>query len=231
MDKQLTDDGVKTILMPFGWKAVFYLCLFLAAGRLDIFRAWLLLGIDYLGVVVISLIFWKLVPELANQRATIKEGTKAWDEVFLAFCFTISLIAFPIVAGLDVGRYHWSELHINYAIVGVILFALCVAFGSWAIVVNRFFETTVRIQTDRGHKVITSGPYRFVRHPGYLAAIVGSLAAPLILGSLWAFAPVVAGALLFTARTALEDRTLRQELAGYPEYASRTRFRLLPGIW
>ena len=79
--------------------------------------------------------------------------------------------------------------------------------------------------------VVSSGPYRIVRHPGYLAAIVGSLAAPLILGSLWAFAPVVAGALLFTARTALEDRTLRQELAGYPEYASRTRFRLLPGIW
>jgi hypothetical protein len=111
MEKQLTRDGVKTILMPFGLKAVFYICFFLAADRLDIFRAWLLLGIDYLGVIVVSVIFWKLAPELANQRASIKEGTKPWDKVFLAVYFFISLIAFPIVAGLDVGRYHWSWRH------------------------------------------------------------------------------------------------------------------------
>jgi protein-S-isoprenylcysteine O-methyltransferase Ste14 len=103
--------------------------------------------------------------------------------------------------------------------------------GAWAMAVNEHFELLVRIQTDRGHRVVTSGPYRIVRHPGYLAAIVGGLTSPLILGSLWAFAPVVAGALLFTARTALEDRTLREELAGYQEYAARTRHRLLPGIW
>ena len=166
MKQQLTKDGVKTILMPFGWKAVFFICFFLAAGRMDIPRAWIFLGMDYLGVIVVSVVFWKLTPELANQRATIKEGTKPWDKIFLAFYFTISLIAFPIVAGLDVGRYHWSELHINYAITGVILFALCVALGSWAIVVNRFFETTVRIQTDRGHHVITGRPLRFRQASG-----------------------------------------------------------------
>ena len=231
MEKQLTRDGVKTILMPFGWKAVFYICFFLVAGRLDIPRAWLLLSIDYLGVVVISLIFWKLVPELANQRATIKEGTKPWDKVFLMFYFSVSLIAFPIVAGLDVGRYHWSELHINYAIVGVILFILCVAFGSWAIVVNRFFETTVRIQTDRGHKVITSGPYRFVRHPGYLSMILGALSASLIIGSGYSLIPGGLGIIAVVVRTHLEDRTLQEELNGYREYASRVRWCLLPGIW
>jgi protein-S-isoprenylcysteine O-methyltransferase Ste14 len=231
MQKQLTQDGVKTILMPFGWKAVFYICFFLAAGRLDIFRAWLLLGIDYLGVVVVSVIFWKLAPELANQRATIKEGTKPWDKVFLAFYFTISLIAFPIVAGLDVGRYHWSELHINYAIAGVILFALCVAFGSWAIVVNRFFETTVRIQTDRGHKVITGGPYRFVRHPGYLSMILGALSASFIIGSGYSLIPCGVAIIALLVRTYLEDRTLQEELNGYREYASRVRWRLIPGLW
>ena len=231
MEKQLTRDGVKTIFMPFGLKAVFYICFFLFAGRLDIPRAWLLLGIDYLGVVVISLIFWKLVPELANQRATIKEGTKPWDKIFLAFYFTISLIAFPIVAGLDVGRYHWSELDINYAIVGVILFILCVAFGSWAIVVNRFFETTVRIQTDRGHKVITSGPYRFVRHPGYLSMILGALSASLIIGSGYSLIPGGLGIIAVVVRTYLEDQTLHEELDGYREYASRVRWRLVPGIW
>jgi protein-S-isoprenylcysteine O-methyltransferase Ste14 len=231
MDKQLTQDGVKTILMPFGWKAVFYICFFLAAGRLDIFRVWLLLGIDYLGVIVISMIFWKLAPELANQRASIKEGTKPWDKIFLAVYFFISLIAFPIVAGLDVGRFQWSELHINFAIVGVILFALCVAFGSWAIVVNRFFETTVRIQTDRGHKVITTGPYRFVRHPGYLSMILGALSASLIIGSLYSLIPCGLAIIAVLVRTYLEDRTLQDELNGYQEYAERVRWRLVPGIW
>jgi len=231
MQKQLTRDGVKTILMLFGWKAVFYICFFLAAGRQDIFRAWLLLGIDYFGVVVVSVIFWKLAPELANQRATIKEGTKSWDKVFLAFYFIISLIAFPIVAGLDVGRYHWSELHINYAIAGVILFALCVAFGSWAIVVNRFFETTVRIQTDRGHKVITGGPYRFVRHPGYLSMVLGTLSASLILGSAYSLIPGGLAIIALLIRTWLEDRTLQEELDGYRDYASHVRWRLIPGLW
>jgi len=228
---QLTKDGVKTILMPFGWKAVFYVCFFLAAGRLDIPKAWLLLGIDYLGVVVVSVIFWKLAPELANQRATIKEGTKPWDKVFLAFYFTISLIGFPIVAGLDVGRFQWSELHINFAIAGVILFLLCVALGSWAIVINRFFELTVRIQSDRGHTVITGGPYRFVRHPGYLAITLGALSASLILGSGYSLIPGGLGIVAVVIRTYLEDRTLQEELNGYREYASRVRWRLVPGIW
>ena len=204
---------------------------FLAAGRLDITRAWLLLGIDYLGVVVISVIFWKLTPDLANQRATIKEGTKHWDKVFLAFYFTTSLIAFPVVAGLDVGRFQWSELHINYAIAGVILFTLCVALVSWAIMVNQFFETTVRIQTDRGHKVITGGPYRLVRHPGYLSIILGALSATLIIGSGYSLIPGGLGILAVVIRTFLEDRTLQEELNGYREYASRVRWRLVPGIW
>ena len=231
MNERLTQDGVKTILMPFGWKAVFYICFFLAAGRLDISRAWLLLGIDYLGLIVVSVIFWKLAPELANQRATIKEGTKPWDKIFLAFYFAISLIAFPIVAGLDVGRYYWSELHINYAIAGVILLALCVAFCSWAIVVNRFFETTVRIQTDRGHKVITGGPYRFVRHPGYLSLILGAVSASFIIGSLYSLIPCGVAIIALLVRTYLEDRTLQEELNGYREYAARVRWRLIPGIW
>ena len=231
MKQQLTKDGVKTILMPFGWKAVFFICFFLAAGRLDIPRAWIFLGMDYMGLIMVSVVFWKLTPELANHRASIKEGTKPWDKVFLTFYFTISLIAYPIIAGLDVGRYHWSELHINYAIAGVILFALCVAFGSWAIVVNQFFETTVRIQTDRGHKVITDGPYRFVRHPGYLSMILGALSASFIIGSLYSLIPGGLAIIAVVIRTSLEDRTLQEELDGYREYASRVRWRLVPGIW
>jgi protein-S-isoprenylcysteine O-methyltransferase Ste14 len=229
--EKLNRDGVKTILMPFGWKAVFFICFFLAAGRLNIPRAWLFLGIDFLGVIVVSVIFWKLTPGLANQRAAIREGTKAWDKFFLAFYFSVSLIVFPIVAGLDVGKYQWSEFHTNYAITGVLLYVLCVALGSWAIVVNRFFETTVRIQKDRGHRVIDGGPYRFIRHPGYLSMILGALSASFIIGSLYSLIPCGLAIIALLIRTHLEDRTLHKELEGYREYASRVRWRLLPGIW
>jgi len=229
--EKLTREGVKTILMPFGFKIVGVVLFFLAAGRLDIYRAWLFFGLDFIGVLVISIVFWKLVPELANERATIKEGTKPWDKIILAFFFFVSLFLFTIVAGLDVGRFQWSMLPIPYAIAGILLYVLSVALGCWAIVVNRFFELGVRIQKDRGHRVITGGPYRYVRHPGYLSMILGFLAASFIIGSAWSLIPSGVIIIAVLVRTRLEDQTLHEELDGYREYASRVRWRLLPGIW
>ena len=101
----------------------------------------------------------------------------------------------------------------------------------WAMLANPFFEKTVRIQEERGHHVATGGPYRFVRHPGYVAFILMGFALPLGVGSAWALVPAGLNAALIVARTALEDRTLRRELPGYAEYAQRTRYRLLPGVW
>ena len=102
---------------------------------------------------------------------------------------------------------------------------------TWSMASNAFFSTVVRIQDDRGHAVASGGPYRFVRHPGYVAAILFYLVTPLMLGSVWTFIPSVLMVLLFVVRTALEDRTLREELDGYWEYAQRVRYRLLPGVW
>jgi protein-S-isoprenylcysteine O-methyltransferase Ste14 len=96
---------------------------------------------------------------------------------------------------------------------------------------NHYFSTFVRIQADRGHQVVSGGPYAFVRHPGYVGIIATTLAVPLVLGSAWAFLPALVSALLLGVRTALEDRTLQKELPGYDEYAARVRFRLLPLIW
>jgi len=96
---------------------------------------------------------------------------------------------------------------------------------------NRFFSAVVRIQKDRGHRVITDGPYHYIRHPGYVAGIIGALGTPLLLGSKWAFIPIGFMVLIVAIRTALEDKTLQNELEGYREYASRTRYRLFPGIW
>ena len=210
--------------------ALFGLLLFAAAGRLDWPRAWVYLGVVLLGELLTAAILAAANPEILERRGRMGAGTKSYDRVFVALWLVLAF-ATPVVAGLEVGRSGNALVPLAGMYVGLVVMILAYLFGAWAMAVNEHFELLVRIQTDRGHRVVSSGPYRIVRHPGYLAAIVGSLAAPLILGSLWAFAPVVAGALLFTARTALEDRTLRQELAGYPEYASRTRFRLLPGIW
>jgi protein-S-isoprenylcysteine O-methyltransferase Ste14 len=151
--------------------------------------------------------------------------------VFLATYFPVSLLVFPIVAGLDVGRFKWSQLGISYSIGGVILYVICFVLGYWAVVVNEHFETTVRIQEDRGHKVINSGPYRFVRHPGYLSMILGSLSASLVIGSVYSLIPGGVAILAVVVRTYLEDQTLQEELRGYSEYTKKTRHRLVPGVW
>jgi protein-S-isoprenylcysteine O-methyltransferase Ste14 len=231
MKEQLTKDGVKALLAPFRWTIVMTVSFFLAAGRLDVFRAWLFFGVYFVGAIVGAVIMWKFAPELANQRASIKEGTKTWDKVFLATYFPVSLLVFPIVAGLDVGRFKWSQLGISYSIGGVILYVICFVLGYWAVVVNEHFETTVRIQEDRGHKVINSGPYRFVRHPGYLSMILGGLSASLVIGSVYSLIPGGVAILAVVVRTYLEDQTLQEQLRGYSEYTKKTRYRLIPGVW
>jgi protein-S-isoprenylcysteine O-methyltransferase Ste14 len=231
MKKQLNKDGLKALFGPIIWAIVMAVCFFAAAGRLDIFRAWLFFGVYFMGAVVGAVIMWKFAPGLANQRAFIKEGTKSWDKGFLVIYFSLSLFVFPIVAGLDVGRFHWSQLGIAYAIGGVVLYIACLVLGYWAMVVNEYFEPTVRIQKDRMHRVITGGPYRFVRHPGYLAMILGGLSASFIIGSLWSLVPCTVAILTIVIRTYLEDRTLQKELDDYLAYVQKTRYRLLPGVW
>jgi protein-S-isoprenylcysteine O-methyltransferase Ste14 len=210
--------------------ALFGLLLFASAGRVDWMRAWVYLAVVLLGELLTAVVLRAANPEILEKRGTMAKDAKTYDRVFVVLWLVLSFVT-PVVAGLEV---RWGDdLPIPLAgmYVGLVPMLLAYLLGAWAMAVNEHFELLVRIQADRGHRVVSSGPYRIVRHPGYLAAIVGGLMAPLILGSLWAFAPVLACALLFTARTALEDRTLREELEGYQEYTRRTRHRLLPGIW
>jgi protein-S-isoprenylcysteine O-methyltransferase Ste14 len=137
----------------------------------------------------------------------------------------------PVVAGLDAVRYQWSYMPFYFVYIGAAVIALTNAFGTWAMLENEHFEQFVRIQTERGHRVVTTGPYRIIRHPGYAATIIGAVGVPLMLGSWWAFVPMVAHMILFGIRTWLEDRTLAKELDGYAAYTRQTRFRLFPGIW
>jgi protein-S-isoprenylcysteine O-methyltransferase Ste14 len=204
--------------------------LVVSAGTLDWPAAWAYLGV-YLGILVLNaLVVLPRQPEMVAERGEIKEDVKGWDRV-LGVIIGIPTLGILVVAGLD-RRFGWTP---EYAL-AIYLAALAVAalgqcLFSWAMASNKFFSRAVRIQTDRGHFVESGGPYRYVRHPGYVGMIASMLAAPLALGSLWALVPasIVSGA--YVVRTALEDRTLQEELEGYKDYAQHVRYRLVPGVW
>jgi protein-S-isoprenylcysteine O-methyltransferase Ste14 len=172
-------------------------------------------------------------PDLLNQRGKRTRqlsGTKRWDWLLLSLYTLVTLVQ-PFLAGLDY-RYGWSAASSSLVyLAGNLLMLAAFALLTWAMVINRHFEGTVRIQEQRGHRVITSGPYRYVRHPGYVAVILTFFALPIALGAWAALIPAIAGLVVFVIRTALEDRTLQAELPGYAEYAQHTRYRLLPGVW
>ncbi len=209
--------------------AVMAAAMFLPAGRLDWWQAWAYLAI-FFGVIVFNAVFvLRDDPELIVERAETRENTKGWDRT-VTNAITVMMLLVLVVAGLDV-RFGWSSMSPAVSVAGLLIVVGGNAIVSWAMSANRFFSRVVRIQEDRGQAVCSSGPYRFVRHPGYSGIIVYSLATPFGLGSWWAVIPallVVAG---FVIRTVLEDRTLRAELAGYTEYAARVRYRLVPGVW
>jgi len=210
--------------------SLFGLLLFASAGRTDWVRAWVYLGAVGAGELISAAALRAGSPEILERRGRVESNPRPFDRVFIALWLALAVVT-PVVAGLDAGRRGDGAIPLAGLFVGLALLLLSYLLATWAMAVNRYFELTVRIQSERAHQVVSSGPYRIVRHPGYLAAIVGGLATPLVLGSLWAFAPVVAGAVLFVVRTSLEDRILRQELDGYREYAASTRHRLLPWIW
>jgi protein-S-isoprenylcysteine O-methyltransferase Ste14 len=204
--------------------------LFIPAGRWNWVWGWALVGIYAIWVSANALILIPRSPDLLAERVQRKKGIKDWDAVLMSIVGILTLCK-HIVAGLD-ARYGWTMgiplwLHIVTLVIAVLGYAL----GTWAMAANAFFSMMVRIQDDRGHTVVTGGPYQFVRHPGYVGVIAFELATPIMLGSLWALIAGVLAALLTVVRTALEDRTLHEELEGYTEYVQQTRYRLLPGVW
>lgn len=209
---------------------IFAASLFLAAGRLDWVMGWTYVGLLVADKVVAALVLIPRQPELLADRART-EGPRDLDRVLTGIMVLFGPLITLVVAGLDY-RFGWS-FPISPAIqVGALGAA---ALGSlltiWAMASNRHFYGLVRIKTEEGHTVVSAGPYRFVRHPGYAGASLFQLATPLILGSLWALVPTVLAVCANVARTNLEDRTLRQGLEGYGEYAQRVRYRLVPGVW
>jgi len=204
--------------------------LFLSAGRLDWLMGWALVGIYSLWVCATSVILILRSPELIAERLGPRKGAKTWDTAIMSIV-GLTTIARLLVAGLD-QRFGWTTgISLPLQMAATVVAALAYALGGWAIASNAFFSQIVRIQEERGHAVASSGPYRFVRHPGYVGTILFELSTPVMLGSWWALIPGGLAALLFVVRTSLEDRTLQEELNGYGEYAQAVRHRLLPGVW
>lgn len=200
------------------------------AGRLDWPPLWLWIGLMGFTMAVNLMLIARWNPELLAERFRQRGGTAAFDRVFAGFAGLL-LTALAAVAGLDGGRFGWSEPPEWTRWVGVALHLAGNVPVVWALCVNRHLETTVRLQRDRGHKVVTTGPYAIVRHPMYTGMLTMLAGWPLILGSLWALIPYGLFAMLLVWRTGREDRTLRTALEGYEDYAGRTKYRLAPGLW
>jgi protein-S-isoprenylcysteine O-methyltransferase Ste14 len=221
--------GARYIAQRMFLFAVFGAILFGAAGKVAWLRGWayllITLGLEIGTLVILA----RIAPETIRQRGAGHSGVKGFDKAFAGAWLLLALVT-PLVAGLD-ERHQWSSIPMAALYISIVPLIIASGLGGWAMVENEHFEQFVRIQVDRAHRVVTSGPYRIIRHPGYAGFIIGALVTPLMLGSWWTFGPAGALILLLIIRTALEDGTLRRELEGYEAYAQRTRWRLLPGVW
>jgi protein-S-isoprenylcysteine O-methyltransferase Ste14 len=230
------------IIRAVGWKAwlrfiafmlLLPMVLFIAAGRLNWVWAWVYVGVIVFFTFVSRIIVIRTNPDLIAERAQSldREDVRGWDRLILFFLLLIGPLTMMIVAGLD-ERFGWSpQISVALRLVALAIMVLGYTVGTWAMAVNRYYSAVVRIQKDRDQTVVTDGPYRFVRHPSYATGNVASLMIPILLGSLWALIPTILVVLGTIIRTALEDKTLLEELDGYKEYAARVRYRLLPGVW
>lgn len=208
---------------------LFGACLFGAAGSLSWPMGWAILGL-YLLPKTAAFAF--LDPELIRERTAPGPGVDRGDVVLATLGVLALYPATFVVAGLDAVRFGPAlPMAQSVQVAALLVYALGYGFAYWAVFSNPFFATFVRIQEDRSHSVVSSGPYALVRHPGYSGVLLAHLALPFALGSIWALLPSVLATLFFIARTSREDRTLGERLVGYREYQARVRWRLLPGVW
>jgi protein-S-isoprenylcysteine O-methyltransferase Ste14 len=226
---------------PVVWRAIVQMVIIvllapfiplIISGQWDWWQAWAYAVSSVLAFVISRLIVARKHPDLIGERARFMQAkdTKSWDKI-LAPLLGLGSILILVVAGLD--KYYARFPVFSQALNLIALIGIILGYGisSWALIENRFFSGTVRIQTERGQHVVSTGPYRIVRHPGYAGGLFGYVFIPLLLDSVWAWIPAILLAVVMVIRTALEDKTLQAELPGYKEFAQKTRYRLLPGIW
>lgn len=223
---------VRIVIMLLLVLVIFPLLPMIISGRWDWWQAWVMAAIFMLGFIVSRAIAARKTPDILKERAdyATQSNTQAWDK-WLSPVVAFGSVFILLAAGLD-ELFDWSpDLAFGLELLGLALIVIGYAVGSYAFIENAFFSGTVRLQPERGHTVVSSGPYGWVRHPGYMGSLIASVGMPLLLDSLWAFLPVIVFGFFFVLRTRLEDRFLQENLAGYSDYAKEVRYRLFPGIW
>jgi len=203
---------------------------FLPVGTWRWTPGWIFFAFLVAGYCVSALILFKVNPAIYRARSRFQPGTQRWDLLLLSLMLPAMVAEIPL-ATLDSGRMGWSHMPSAVVVLGYLLLAAGIAFGTWPQAVNRFFEPGVRLQREREQTVITTGPYALVRHPGYLAALLTFVGIALALASWWALLPAAWASALLILRTRWEDALLHAQLQGYADYAARTRYRLVPGLW
>jgi protein-S-isoprenylcysteine O-methyltransferase Ste14 len=229
-------DSMKISLRVIGLMLLFVVVIpflpLLISWRWDWWEAWVYALIAILGFAASRGLAARRHPDLLAERARFlqHEDAKSWDKIMSPLVGLGGGLV-PLVAGLDM-LFSWSPgFGLPVKLFSLVIILAGFALGSYALIENRFFSGMVRIQTDRGHRVVSSGPYRWIQHPGYAGALLTYLATPVFLDSVWAFIPVVLTTIVLFFRTYMEDRVLQAELEGYRGYAERVRYRLLPGVW
>jgi len=230
MEKTKTPSKPKMILQTIITTLFGIAAIFAPAGTLKWTEAWLF--IILYATAVTAAIFWmkKKAPDLLKERMKRKKDVKRWAKLFMAL-YSTTLIFTLILPGLDAVRFQWSNIPLFIKILAFVGYIPGFGLAFWAMRENAFLSDVVRIQEDRGHTVCTTGPYKYVRHPMYVGVMLIMVCFPFSLGSLYTLIPAVIIVILFFIRTALEDKTLLQELPGYKEYAQKVQYRLIPGIW
>ncbi len=227
---KLQKSGLK-YLLKVGFQIVIGITLFfIASGALTYLRGWIFFAIYSISTIIGVIYLSNKNPEVLNERAKERKNTEQWDKVILKIYVLLAFFIIYIVAGLDI-RFGWSHVPISYMYPSLIVVVLSSILGIWAMRENANFETTSRIQDDRIQTVCDSGPYKTVRHPGYLATILWALAVPFAFGSLYMLIPSSLIVIVIAYRTHLEDKMLKSKLDGYMEYTTITKYRLFPFVW
>lgn len=208
--------------------------LFLSAGSITYWQGWVFCGITIV-LVMMQVFLFSGKSDLIKERMKPGAGMKWWDKIFYTL-YIPAFFAVVIVASLDAGRFRWTPyfsltFSVAFYTVSYLVYIFSIFLYTWGMWTNTFFSSVVRLQSDRGQAVVQQGPYRVIRHPGYVAGILMALSISLVLGPLWGLVPAGVVLILLVIRTYLEDTTLQRELAGYADYTSKVRYRILPGIW
>jgi protein-S-isoprenylcysteine O-methyltransferase Ste14 len=217
---------VRTLVAPVLYAVLF----FISAGTADAPRAWLYFAVLLAISAATNAYLYHTRPALLYHRNQWKRDARGWDKILTPAAVITGVHLQAVVMGLN-WRFHWPVIDPLYIVPGLLLLLASTGITTWAMAVNTHFEATVRIQEDRSHRVVDTGPYRWIRHPGYLGFLLVMVAAPLTVGAPAGFINAAVAGTLIIIRTYWEDRTLKKDLHGYKAYSDRVRYRLLPGLW